>query len=691
MLYIRTSSFSVTRNQRLSEHQGQGRLLCGVVLIKMGPGSNVEFIVPMKLSLRFLRRYRVGITREGKNRWEGRTPLIPSHINELNVEVMVQPCTKRAFSDMEFKKAGAIISEDLSSCDLILSVKEIPVKEIIPGKTHMCFSHTHKGQVHNMPILQGFLDKKAKLIDYELLTDNNNKRLVAFGSFAGYAGFINALHGLGNRLLGFGLRTPFVNISLAHHYIDLADAKRAIAAVGDQLKCFQFHESISPLVFIFTGNGNVSQGAQEMFKLLPHQFLKPSDLPHLSHKHTDNIVYGCVIEPADYLVDSNGQFDLEQFQHNPKTFQSLFHERIAPYATVIINGIYWEKRFPRLLSKIELKDMIVSGKSRLVSVADISCDIHGSMEFTEKATTIDDPFFYYDAVNDKVHLKPTTNRDLQIMSIDNLPAQFPRDASEHFSTCLSPIIHKLVKGEDGSVIERATICQDGKLSSSHAPLTSNLKSRKRVLILGSGYVVPPALKYLSSLPGVHVTVASNTNTDKLVARYGTQSTIGTVLDVQDKSKLLELVSKHDIVLSFLPATMHVTVAEACIECSKHLVTASYVSPEMKDLNQRASNRNVLLLNELGLDPGLDHLEAMRMIDQIKASGDSIESFVSWCGGLPAPQHADNPLGYKFSWSPRGVLLAALNDARFLRKGQVHMHTLNIFFVLVTHCTWKGTA
>ena len=137
---------------------------------------------------------------------------------------------------------------------------------------------------------------------------------------------------------------------------------------------------------------------------------------------------------------------MQQLQHNPETFRSTFHERIAPYATVIINGVYWEKRFPRLLSKAHLRDMIASGKSRLVAVADISCDIHGSMEFTEKATSIDDPFYYYDAVNDKMHSRPMANSDLQVMSIDNLPAQFPRDASEYFSTCLSPIIHKLVKG-----------------------------------------------------------------------------------------------------------------------------------------------------------------------------------------------------------------------------------------------------
>jgi len=155
----------------------------------------------------------IGVRREEKSVWESRAPLAPSHILRLarpNVDFVVQPSGTRVFTDGEYAAAGAKISPDLSSCALIVGVKEVPEHQIMPGKSYMCFSHTHKGQTYNMSKLRRYLESGSSLIDYELLTDDGGKRLVAFGKFAGYAGMINCLHGVGLQLLSRGFRTPFL-------------------------------------------------------------------------------------------------------------------------------------------------------------------------------------------------------------------------------------------------------------------------------------------------------------------------------------------------------------------------------------------------------------------------------------------------------------------------------------------------
>lgn len=163
-----------------------------------------------------MRSLKIGIRRETKNRWECRAPLTPTHVNYLRqkqagkVDFIVQPCTRRVFTNKQYEDVGAQINEDLSGCDLIMGVKEVPISDLIPNKQFLFFSHTHKGQSYNMPLLRSICDNKITLLDYELLKDESGRRLVAFGAFAGFAGMINCLHGLGDRLLTNGYRTPFL-------------------------------------------------------------------------------------------------------------------------------------------------------------------------------------------------------------------------------------------------------------------------------------------------------------------------------------------------------------------------------------------------------------------------------------------------------------------------------------------------
>ena len=192
----------------------------------------------------------------------------------------------------------------------------------------------------------------------------------------------------------------------------------------------------------------------------------------------------------------------------------------------------------------------------------------------------------------------------------------------------------------------------------------------KVLILGAGLVAGPLVRYLLDRPAFSVVVADVdvARARKLVAGHPRGQ--ADLLDISDKAALAAAIGRADMVVSMVPYTFHPLVAALAIDQGKNMVTASYVSPSMRELDARAREKGVLLLNELGLDPGIDHMEAMRIIHKIHDSGGRVLGFTSYCGGLPAPEANTNPFGYKFSWSPRGVLLASKNSASFLKDGQI---------------------
>jgi saccharopine dehydrogenase (NADP+, L-glutamate forming) len=193
---------------------------------------------------------------------------------------------------------------------------------------------------------------------------------------------------------------------------------------------------------------------------------------------------------------------------------------------------------------------------------------------------------------------------------------------------------------------------------------------KRVIVFGAGLVTKPLVRYLLT-HGFQVTVASRTlsKAEALVSDHPQGEAIA--FDItKDGDALGDLVAGADLSISLLPYIYHVQVAEQCIQCRRQLVTTSYVSDVMRALDDAAQEAGVILLNEMGLDPGIDHMSAKRVIDQVHDAGGEIKSFRSFCGGLPAPDANDNPLGYKFSWSPRGVVLAGRNDARYQENGHI---------------------
>ncbi len=193
---------------------------------------------------------------------------------------------------------------------------------------------------------------------------------------------------------------------------------------------------------------------------------------------------------------------------------------------------------------------------------------------------------------------------------------------------------------------------------------------KKILVLGAGLVSRPGVRYLLNQPELEVTVASRTLSKAEELVKGFPNGKAKQVNVEDHDALAALVKENDIVISLLPWIHHMKVAELCIEFKKHMVTTSYVSPAMKELDSKVREKGLLFLNEIGVDPGIDHMSAMKIIDEVEKEGGKVLHFYSYCGGLPAPQHNDNPFGYKFSWSPRGVVLASRNSARFLENGKI---------------------
>jgi saccharopine dehydrogenase-like NADP-dependent oxidoreductase len=193
---------------------------------------------------------------------------------------------------------------------------------------------------------------------------------------------------------------------------------------------------------------------------------------------------------------------------------------------------------------------------------------------------------------------------------------------------------------------------------------------KHILVLGAGLVARPLVQYLLSIPELRLTAADIEAAKAARVIGGRDCGTAVALDVDDADALAGAVRGADLVVSLLPWTRHLTVAKACLAAGRPLVTTSYVKPEMQALDAEVRAKGLIFLNEMGVDPGVDHMAAMRVIDGVHAAGGAVTGFWSYCGGLPAPKSNTNPFGYKFSWSPAGVMLAAKNDGRYLRDGDI---------------------
>jgi len=419
--------------------------------------------------------FTIGVRREDKNEWERRVPLIPEHIKQLkekyDIETIIQPSSIRAFSDQEYIDSGANVSEDLSEAPVIFAVKEIPISLFQPRKTYVFFAHVIKGQKYNMPMLKKMMELGCNLIDYEKITDENGRRLVFFGHYAGLAGMFDTLWAFGKRMEIKGIETPFNEIKEAINYKDLNDIKDHLKMLGERIAKDGLPDDICPMVVGFAGYGNVSRGAQEILDLLPVEEITPEQLKTLSENYSNNVIYKVVFKEKDMVdpISPDANFDLQEYYSKPELYKPTF-EQYLPYLTILMNCIYWEKRYTRLITKDYVERNY--NQMKLEVVGDISVDVNGAIEFTEKTTDSGCPTFVYNPSNKKI-TDGYEGEGIVVMAVDNLPCELPRESSEAFSKLLFDFVPPIAKA-DYSVdfdsldlppeVKRAIILYHGKLA-----------------------------------------------------------------------------------------------------------------------------------------------------------------------------------------------------------------------------------
>jgi alpha-aminoadipic semialdehyde synthase len=429
----------------------------------------------------------VGIRREDKNKWEARVPLLPEDLAEIqrshDLRFLVQPSPIRAYKDDEFRRAGIEIAENLEPASLILAVKEIPAELLRPNKAYLYFAHVIKGQPYNMPMLRRLLELGCSLVDYERIIDDRNRRLVFFGVHAGYAGMIETLWCLSRRLEARGLPNPLAGVKQAYEYDGLDAAKSHLREIGERIGRDGLDPALRPLVFGLSGYGNVSRGAQEILDCLPVAEIEPSALPAAAARGGDapGQLLKVVFKEEDMAQPSRAgaRFELQDYYDHPERYQGIF-DRHLPHLDVLVNTIYWDERYPRLVTREWARQQ--GDKARLQVIGDISCDVEGSIELTLKVTEPDAPCFTYDAASDDVKMG-CAGPGPAVMAVDNLPCELPREASQHFSSALRDMVPALA-GCDWSApferldlpseLKRAVIVHQGELTPDYRHLKDYL-------------------------------------------------------------------------------------------------------------------------------------------------------------------------------------------------------------------------
>ncbi|AMA49970.1 MULTISPECIES: NAD(P)-dependent oxidoreductase [Flavobacterium] len=386
---------------------------------------------------------KFGIIKERKNPPDRRVVFSPEELlkvkeifPEANFEV--ETSNIRIFKDEEYSNLGISVDTDLTDCDILIGVKEVPVDALIPNKTYFFFSHTIKKQPYNRKLLAACLEKNIRLIDHETIVDTNNKRLIGFGRYAGIVGAYNGIR-------AFGLKYDLYNIAKAEILKDQQD-------LIDRLKRI----TLPPIKIVLTGHGKVGLGAKEMLDAMK---MKKVSIEDFLSKSYDRPVY-THIDLEDYNIRKDGKpFDKKDFYTHPEEYTSNF-ERFTKVADVFMAGHFYGNNAPYILTK----EMLAASDNKIKVVADISCDVEGPVACTLRASTIAEPIYgYLPGEHREIHYEDP--RAIVVMAVDNLPCELPKDASEGFGkTFLEHVIPSFYNNDADKILERATVCQDGKLT-----------------------------------------------------------------------------------------------------------------------------------------------------------------------------------------------------------------------------------
>jgi len=434
-------------------------------------------------------RPSIGIRRETKSPWERRSPVTPSlarHlIQDADMTVFVQPSARRIFPDADYTRAGATLTTSLDDANIILGVKEVPPEMLNLNSTYLFFSHVIKGQPYNMPMLRRIMELGCTLIDYEKIADDQGRRLVFFGRFAGLAGMIDSLWTLGQRLQEEGIRTPLRELSPSHQYEDLEAAKAAVRAAGEHIAVDGLPEGLPPLVIGIAGYGNVANGAREILAELPTREVTPAELLELNAPSA-HCLYQVTFKEADVVrpAEAGHAFELQDYYDHPQRYQSDF-ARFLPHLSVLMNCNYWDERYPRLVTTDEIRSLYSSAETpRLKVIGDLGCDVDGSIQCTRTCTEPGDPVYVYDVETGDI-ARGFSGRGPTILAVDILPTELPLEASEEFAKALASILPSLANADFGAPlaeldvppeIARAVIVHRGELTPDFRYLEEHLET-----------------------------------------------------------------------------------------------------------------------------------------------------------------------------------------------------------------------
>lgn len=391
----------------------------------------------------------IGIIKERKNPPDKRVPFSPEVCKKIQekypVIFKVESSDIRCFSDDDYRKAGIEVVNDVSKCDILMGVKEVPLDFIVPNKPYLFFSHTIKKQAYNQKLLKKLVENGNQMIDYECLVNEKGERILGFGKHAGIVGAYNAL-------LTYGLKNNLFVLKPAHLCANYADL---IANIKELV--------LPPLKIVVTGKGRVGKGVWMLLhdaglvEVKANQFIQ-SDMknPHFT-----------ILEISDYY-QKNNSFDLSDFYANSASYSSTLEPYLAQ-ADIYISAHFWDGKAPELFNQNTIGE-------KLQVIADVTCDIRGSVPTTLRASSISNPIY---GVDKKTFTESDFKNDdaLAVMAVDNLPCELPADASHDFGLALMEfVIPELLKYNNSELINRASICKNGALTNKFAYLSDYLKS-----------------------------------------------------------------------------------------------------------------------------------------------------------------------------------------------------------------------
>ena len=391
---------------------------------------------------------KIGLLQERKIPADNRVALTPAQCkwiqkNAADVKVIVQSSPDRCYSDKEYSSVGMEVKQDLSECDILLGIKEVPEKYLIEGKTYLFFSHTKKQQSYNQRMFQAILEKKITLIDYECLEHDDGQRILGFGFFAGVVGAHNGMMAYGQRTGQFGLGRVHKQQSfreLIHTYFGL---------------------KLPRMKVVVTGSGRVAHGVLEVMNLMGIIEVEPDEFLEREFAYP---VF-TQLKGADlYGHKETGTYQREDFHQHPENYRCRFLP-FTKSADVLMNGIYWDTDMPRLFEWEDLREK----DFRITTIADITDDKGGSVPCNLGDTTIHDPVYGVHRQS-REKTAPYLSGSIDIMAVGNLPNELPRDASRYFGEQLIKyVLEDLVRG-GSPIIERATMVRKGKLTGPYSYL-----------------------------------------------------------------------------------------------------------------------------------------------------------------------------------------------------------------------------